>query len=110
MSRRWLLSLLCLPAAVVFVQPTSANSVLRVNESATQFLIHDQTIVLKALSKEHNFRTRCLTLRRHVWSFSPDSPTGLHIDKETFHVSQEFPEQSNHSLPMHCRLELDDWQ
>jgi len=46
MSRKWLLSLLCLSAAVVFAQLTTANSALRVNESATRFLIQDQTIVL----------------------------------------------------------------
>lgn len=46
MSRRWLLSLLCLSAAVVFVQLSAANNGLRVNESATRFLIQDQTIVL----------------------------------------------------------------
>jgi hypothetical protein len=46
MSRRWLLSLLCFSAAVVFVQLSTANSALRVNESATRFLIQDQTIVL----------------------------------------------------------------
>ena len=46
MSRRWLLSLLCLSAAVVFVQLATANDGLRVNESATRFLIQDQTIVV----------------------------------------------------------------
>lgn len=46
MSRRWLLSLLCLSSAVVFVQLATANSSLRVNESATRFLIQDQTIVV----------------------------------------------------------------
>lgn len=45
MSRRWLLSLLCLSAAVAFVQLSTAQSGLRVNESATRFLIQDQTIV-----------------------------------------------------------------
>ncbi len=46
MSRRWLLSLLSLSAAVVFVQLSSANTAFRVNESATRFLIHDQKIVV----------------------------------------------------------------
>lgn len=46
MSRRWLLSLLCLSSAVVFVQLSVANSSLRVNESATKFLVQDQAIVL----------------------------------------------------------------
>ena len=45
MSRKWLLSLVCLSAAVVFVQLSRANDGLRVNESATRFLIQDQTIV-----------------------------------------------------------------
>ncbi len=45
MSRRWLLSLLCLSTALVFVQLSAANSALRVNERATKFLIQDQTIV-----------------------------------------------------------------
>ena len=45
MSRRWLLSLLCLSAAVAFVQLSTAQSALRVNESATRFLIQDQTLV-----------------------------------------------------------------
>jgi hypothetical protein len=46
MSRRWLLSLLCLSAVVVFVQLASANGGLKVNESATRFLIQDQATVL----------------------------------------------------------------
>lgn len=63
MSRRWLLSLLCLSAAVVFVQFSAAHSPgslrdqtasgvsgLRVNEQATRFLIQDQTIVLLEVS------------------------------------------------------------
>src|ERR1044072_4423386 len=45
MSRRWLLSLLCLSAALIFVQLSAANSSLLVNESATKFLIQDETIV-----------------------------------------------------------------
>lgn len=45
MSRRWLLSLLCLSTALVLVQLSAANSALRVNEPATRFLIQDQTIV-----------------------------------------------------------------
>jgi len=45
MSRSWLLSLLCLCAAVVFVQLSLAQSGLRVNESATKFLIQDQAII-----------------------------------------------------------------
>ena len=45
MSRRWLLSLLYLSAAVVFVQHSGASSGLFVNESATRFLIQDQTSV-----------------------------------------------------------------
>ncbi|HWN11394.1 MAG TPA: MG2 domain-containing protein [Pyrinomonadaceae bacterium] len=46
MSRRWLLSLLCLSFVVVFVQLSSANSSLRVNESATRFLVRDYATVL----------------------------------------------------------------
>ena len=46
MSRRWLLSLLCLSVALVFVQHSGASSGLVVNESATRFLIQDQTTVL----------------------------------------------------------------
>src|SRR5258705_9792216 len=45
MSRSWLLSLLCLCAAVVFVQMSMAQSGLTVNESATRFLIQDQAII-----------------------------------------------------------------
>ncbi len=45
MSRRWLLSLLCLSFVVVFVQLSSANSSLRVNESATKFLVRDNATV-----------------------------------------------------------------
>jgi hypothetical protein len=45
MSRRWLLSLLCFCAAVVFVQLSLAQSGLTVNESATRFLIQDQAII-----------------------------------------------------------------
>ena len=45
MSRSWLLSLLCFCAAVVFVQLSLAQSGLSVNESATRFLIQDQTII-----------------------------------------------------------------
>jgi hypothetical protein len=53
MSRRWLLSLLCLSATVVFVQLSAANNSaslrgqvwggggLRVNEPATRFLVYD---------------------------------------------------------------------
>src|SRR6267142_7216423 len=53
MSRRWLLSLLCLSVALVFVQLSRANDGLRVNESATRFLIQDQTIVvLEVVSPE----------------------------------------------------------
>src|SRR5258705_8612505 len=46
MSRSWLLSLLCLCAAVVFVQISMAQSGLSVNESATRFLIQDQAIIV----------------------------------------------------------------
>ena len=46
MSRRWLLSLLCLSAAVVFVQLSSARSGLSVNEPATKFLVQDQAVVV----------------------------------------------------------------
>ncbi len=46
MSRRWLLSLLCVSAALVLAQLSAARSGLLVNESATQFLIHDQPLVL----------------------------------------------------------------
>jgi hypothetical protein len=46
MSRRLILSLLCVSAAVVFVQLSSANSRFTVNEAATKFLIQDQTIVI----------------------------------------------------------------
>ena len=46
MSRRWLLSLLCLLAVVVFVQLSSARSGLSVNEAATKFLIQDQVVVV----------------------------------------------------------------
>jgi len=45
MSRSWLLSLLCLSFALVFVQLSAANSGLTVDEPATRFLIQDQTIV-----------------------------------------------------------------
>ena len=45
MSRTWLLSLLCFCAAVILVQLSLAQSGLRVNESATRFLIEDQTII-----------------------------------------------------------------
>jgi hypothetical protein len=45
MSRSWLLSLLCLCAAVVVVQISLAQSGLTVNEPATRFLIQDQTII-----------------------------------------------------------------
>jgi hypothetical protein len=45
MSRRWLLFPLCLLLAVAFVQLSTANTGLRVNESATRFLIQEQTIV-----------------------------------------------------------------
>src|SRR5258706_3700541 len=45
MSRSWLLSLLCLCAAVVFIQISLAQSGLTVNEPATRFLIQDQTII-----------------------------------------------------------------
>ena len=48
MSRRWLLSLLCLALALFalfFVQRSKANSALSVNESATRFLIQDEAIV-----------------------------------------------------------------
>jgi len=51
MSRRWLLSLLCLCFAVVFVQLTTANSSLRVNESATKLLVRDHaTVVLEVIN------------------------------------------------------------
>ena len=50
MSRRWLLSLLCLSAAVVFAQLSSASTALRVDESATRFLIRDQGVVLLEVS------------------------------------------------------------
>lgn len=46
MSRRWLLSLLCLSAVVVFAQLSSARNGLTVNESATKFLVQDQTVVV----------------------------------------------------------------
>jgi len=46
MSRRSFLSLVCLAIAVVFVQLSSANTRFSVNESATKFLIQDQTVVL----------------------------------------------------------------
>ena len=50
MSRRWLLSLLCLSvvavALTIFVQLSSAAVGLSVNESATRFLIQDRTIVV----------------------------------------------------------------
>jgi len=46
MSRRSFLSLVCLTIAVVFVQLSSANTRFSVNESATKFLIQDQTVVL----------------------------------------------------------------
>src|SRR6185436_10317751 len=46
MSRRSFLSLVCLGIAVVFVQLSSANTRFSVNESATKFLIQDQTVVL----------------------------------------------------------------
>src|SRR6266566_6429111 len=45
MGRRWLLSLLCLSLALVFVQFATANSGLHVNEPATRFLIQTQTLV-----------------------------------------------------------------
>jgi hypothetical protein len=45
MSRSWLLSLLCLCAAVVFVQLSLAQGQLTVNEPATKFLVQDETIV-----------------------------------------------------------------
>lgn len=45
MSRRWLLSLLCLSAAVLCTQLTAAKTSLHVNEAATKLLIQDQTIV-----------------------------------------------------------------
>lgn len=45
MSRRWLLSLLCLSLVVVFVQLSSANSSLRVNESATKLLVREYATV-----------------------------------------------------------------
>ncbi|HEY8184729.1 MAG TPA: MG2 domain-containing protein [Pyrinomonadaceae bacterium] len=51
MSRRWLLSLLCFSVAVVFAQLTRANDGLRVNESATRFLIQDHaTVVLEVVN------------------------------------------------------------
>jgi hypothetical protein len=46
MSRSWLLSLLCLSAALVFIPLTRADNGLIVNESAIRFLIQDQTIVV----------------------------------------------------------------
>src|SRR6185295_18986907 len=46
MSRRWLFSLLCLLAVVVFAQLSSARNGLIVNESATRFLVQDQTVVV----------------------------------------------------------------
>ena len=45
MSRSWLLSLLCLCAAVCFVQLSLAQSGFRVDESATMFLIQEQPLV-----------------------------------------------------------------
>jgi hypothetical protein len=54
MSRRWLLSLFCLSAALVFVQLSAANSGLRVNEPATRFLIQDRTIVLLEVANPAN--------------------------------------------------------
>ena len=45
MSRKWLLSLLCLSAAITFAQLSTATSVLSVNESATRFLVEDQVAV-----------------------------------------------------------------
>ena len=51
MSRRWLLSLLCLCFALVFVQFTTANNSLRVNESATKLLVRDHaTVVLEVVN------------------------------------------------------------
>src|ERR1041385_6599042 len=45
MSRNWLFSVLCIASAVVFTQLASAGNSLRVNESATRFLVQDQTLV-----------------------------------------------------------------
>jgi len=43
MSRRWLLSLLCLSVPLLlFVQLTSARGALRVNEAAIRFLLRDE--------------------------------------------------------------------
>jgi hypothetical protein len=46
MGRRLILSLLCLFAVVVFVQLSTANSRITVNESASRFLVQDQAIVV----------------------------------------------------------------
>ena len=46
MSRRLILSLLCVSAVVVFVQFSSANSRLTVNEATSRFLIQDRPVVV----------------------------------------------------------------
>jgi len=45
MSRNWLFPVLCISTALVFAQLVSAGINLSVNESATRFLVQDQTLV-----------------------------------------------------------------
>ena len=80
MSRRWLLSLLCLALALFalfFVQRSKANSALSVNESATRFLIQDEAIVKLTVA---NPLTRQLTAQLRLELLdTKDLPRGIAI-------------------------------
>lgn len=74
MSRRLILSLLCLSAVVVFVQLSSANSRITVNESASRFLIQDQAIVVLEIA---NPTQQNLAVRLNLELVDPsDAPRG----------------------------------
>jgi hypothetical protein len=75
MSRRLILSLLCVSAAVVFVQLSSANSRFSVNEAATRFLIQDQTSVVLEIE---NPAKQNLSVRLNLELLDPDESTRGH--------------------------------
>jgi len=72
MSRRLILSLLCVSVAVVFVQLSSANSRFSVNEAATKFLIQDQTLVVLEIV---NPAKQNLSVRLNLELVDPDEVT-----------------------------------
>jgi hypothetical protein len=80
MSRSWLLSLLCLCAAVVFVQLSLAEGRLSVNEPATKFLIQDQPLVALEVV---NPTTANLPVKIRLDLLDPDDAIRGRVTQET---------------------------